>query len=164
MTDESHGTPPAVQRQKPPEAFIRIANPIFTALLRSPAHGLLDRAFALIHLTGRKTGRRYSIVVARHTIDGVLTVMTSSPWRVNARGGADAEVTSDGRTWRARAELVEDPEVVADAYAAEIDRLGVKGAQRQLGISITVDRPPTREELLEAVRRDQLSLIRFQPA
>ena len=164
MASEPQNHTPAVQRQHPPATLIKVINPIFAGLLRSPAHGVLDKAFALIHLTGRKTGKRYSIVVARHTVDGVLTVMTNSPWRVNARGGVDAEVTSDGRTWPARAELIEDPEVVADAYAAEIGRLGVKGAQRQLGVKITVDRRPTREELLEAVRRDQLSLIRLSPA
>ena len=67
-------------------------------------------------------------------MDGVTTAMTSAPWRLNARGGADADVTTDGRTWHARAELVEDPAAVADAYAAEIQRFGWKGAQRRLGI------------------------------
>ena len=160
----ANGTGPRVRHSEPPAIVLTVMNPIFGFLIRSPLHGVVDKAFMLVHLTGRKTGRHYSIVVGRHEIDGVTTAMTSSPWRVNARGGVDAEVTSDGRTWRARAELVEDPDTVADAYASEIARYGWKAAQRRLGITIDADRAPTREELLDAVERDHLSLIRLRPA
>jgi hypothetical protein len=162
MTTQPAGTP-AVRGGEPPAA-VKVTNPVFATLLRSPLHGAVDKAFVLLHLTGRKTGRRYSIVVARHELDGVLTVMTNSPWRVNARGGADAEVTSDGRTWRARAELVEDPDAVAAAYRAEIERIGWQRAPRRIGIKLAVDRAPTHEELVDAVHRDHLSLIRLRPA
>src|SRR4051794_11462985 len=164
MSNQPGATPPAVAQQPPPRWVLRIINPIFARLLRPPLQGAVDKAFMLVPLPGRKTGRRYSIVVGRHALDQVPTAMTGAPWRVNARGGADAEVTSGGRTWRARAELVEDPDAVAAAYAGEIDRLGWKGARRQLGLVISVGRAPTHEELLEAVRRDHLALIRFHPA
>src|SRR3954468_4920414 len=163
-TDMPSESTPRVRRQEPPAIVLTVMNPIFAGALRSPLHGVVDKAFMLLHLTGRKTGRRYSLVVGRHDLDGVPTAMTGAPWRVNARGGADAEVTSEGRTWRARAELVEDPDTVAAAYAGEIDRLGWKGARRQLGLVISVGRAPTHEELLEAVHRDHLALIRFHPA
>ncbi|MGZ4620155.1 MAG: hypothetical protein ACXV3F_15960, partial [Frankiaceae bacterium] len=123
-----------------------------------------DSQFMLLHLTGRKTGRHYNIVVGRHEIDGVLCVLTSSPWRVNARGGADAQITDKGVTRPARAVLVEEPDHVAAAYGAEIERLGWKGAQRRLGVKLTVHRTPTHEELADAVRRDRLSVVRLQPA
>ena len=160
----SSDSSPRVRSNEPPAIVLSVMNPIFRTILGSPLHGLVDKAFMLVHLTGRKTGRRYSIVVGRHEIDGVTTAMTSAPWRLNARGGADADVTTDGRTWHARAELVEDPDAVADAYAAEIQRFGWKGAQRRLGITMDGDRPPTQEELREAAEQAHLSLILFRLA
>jgi len=158
MTDDS-STP--VTSQPPPKAVLAVANRVFAGLLRSPLHGVVDSQFLLLHLTGRRTGIRYRIVVARHHLDGVLTVMTSAPWRLNTRGGAEVLVTSEGRTRRGHAVLVEDPDQVADGYAAEIDRIGWQGAQRTLGLKLP-GRAPSLEELLEAVHRDHLCLIRIE--
>ena len=83
---------------------------------------------------------------------------------MNAVGGTDVEVTYYGRTSAARAVLVEDPDAVADASAAEILRIGWKAARRQLGVKINVGRIPTHEELVEAVNDQHLSLILLQPA
>jgi F420H(2)-dependent quinone reductase len=151
----------AVTRQAPPKLLIAVFNPIFGALLRSPLHSLVDKDFVILHLTGRRSGRRYSIVVGRHTLDGVLTVMTSSPWRLNIQGGADVEVTSDGQTRRGTAVLIEDREQATRAYAAEIHRIGWKAAQRTLGLKISVGREPTLDELRVVADRDHLSLIRI---
>jgi hypothetical protein len=157
----------AIERERPHRALLKVVNPVFAALLRSPLHGLLDATFRprllVLDITGRKTGRRYRVVVGCHESDGVVSVFTSMPWRVNTRGGADVAVTYDGRTSRARAVLVEDPDEVADAYGAEIQRIGWKAAQRQLGMKINVRRAPTRAELVEAASREHLSLIRLQP-
>jgi hypothetical protein len=103
-------------------------------------------------------------VVGRHEVDGVPSVFTSMLWRVNVRGGADVQVTYDGRTCHAHAILVEDPDEVADAYATVIQRLGWRAAQRQLGMKINVGRMPTHAELTQAVSYERLSLIRLQPA
>jgi hypothetical protein len=164
MTADPDSTAPAIQRQEPPKAMLAVANPVFAALLRSPLHRLVDGPFLLLHITGRTTGRRYSIVVARHDLDGGTAILTSSPWRMNARGGADVEITDRGRTRPARAELVEDPDLVADAYASEIQRLGWKAAQRRIALKINVERAPTHDELVDAARREHLSVIRLRPA
>lgn len=66
----------------------------------------------VLHITGRRTGRRYDIPVGYHDIDGQRTVVTSAGWRRNLRGGADVEVTLRGRRRHARAALVEDPPAV----------------------------------------------------
>jgi hypothetical protein len=158
------GGTPAVRRQPPPALLLTVFNPIFSAILRSPVHRVADGSFMVLHLTGRKTGKRYSIVVGRHELEGGLSVLTGSPWRVNVRGGADVQITDRGVTRPARAVLVEEPGEVAAVYAAEIERLGRKGAQRALGLKINVERAPTRAELEDVVRRDHLSVIRIQPA
>ena len=163
MTSPTGSGAPAVQRQQPPALVLTVFNPIFAAILRSPAHGLVDSQFMLLHVTGRKTGKRHDIVVGRHERDGVLFVLTSAPWRVNARGGSDAEVTDKGVTRRVRAVLVEETDDVVATYASEIERIGWKQAQRRLGVKLNVGRAPTRAELADAVPREHLCVIRLEP-
>jgi len=150
---------PAVERVKPPEAMVRIANPIMRWLLGSPLHGLVDKHFMLLRFRGRRTGRAYEVAVGRRTIDGRLGALTNSGWRVNFRGGAPVEVTLEGELRRGHAEIVEDPEEVAQFYANLIGEFGREQAGRRLGIRINVDRTPTHEEVVEAIERSGLSLI-----
>ena len=100
----------AVERVKPPEAMVKVANPIMRWLLESPLHGLVDKHLMLLRFRGRSTGRAYVVAVGRRTIDGQLAALTNSGWRVNFRGGAPVEVTLEGEHRRGDAELVEDPE------------------------------------------------------
>ncbi|MBA2714972.1 MAG: nitroreductase family deazaflavin-dependent oxidoreductase [Rubrobacteraceae bacterium] len=150
---------PAVERVKPPETIIRIANPIFGWILISPLHGLVDEHLLLLHFRGRKTGRAYTVVAGHRTVDGRLGVLTNSGWRVNFRGGAPVEVTLEGERRRGRADLVENPEEVARVYTNLIEEYGYEKAGRRLGIRINVGRPPAHEELLDLVRRSGLSLV-----
>jgi hypothetical protein len=161
MSADPAGSRPAVQPQSPPAALLKVGNAVFRTLLRSPLHGVVSGSFVLLHVTGRKTGRRYDIVVGRHDVDGGLLVVTSVPWRKNFAGGAALEVSDRGRRRPAHGDLVEDPDVVAELYRAEIERLGRKRANR-LGIKINVERTPTHEELADAVRRDNLSVVRIR--
>lgn len=150
---------PAVERVKPPETIVRIANPIFSRILRSPLHGLVAEHLMLLHFRGRKTGHAYAVVVGHRTIDGQLGILTNSLWRVNFRGGKEVEVTFKGERRRGHAELVENPEEVTRIYANLIEEYGYEQAGRRLGIRINVDRAPTHEELLDAIRRSGLSLV-----
>jgi len=52
-----------VKRSVPPPALVKMGNPLVRMLLGSPLHGVLDDSFLVLHLTGRKTGRRYDIPV-----------------------------------------------------------------------------------------------------
>src|SRR4051812_7383759 len=124
MTADRNGTLPAVQVQSPPAALLKVGNTIFRTLLRSPLHGAVSGPFVLLRVTGRKTGRRYDLVVGRHDVEGGLVVVTSAPWRKNLAGGAQVEVVDRGRTRRGFGELVQDPDAVADVYRGEIERLG----------------------------------------
>ena len=54
---------------------------------------------------------------------------------------------------------MEDPGEVVDGYGELLDDLGWKKAQRQLGIRINVDRPPTSAELHSMIEQSQLSLV-----
>ncbi len=150
---------PAVERVKPPETMVKVANPVFGWILGSRLHGLVDKHLLLLHFRGRKTGRAYTVVAGHRTIEGRLGVLTNSGWRFNFRGGTSVEVTLQGERRHGRAGLVESPEEVARVYASLIEEYGYEQAGRQLGIRINVDRPPTHEELLDLMRRSRLSLV-----
>jgi hypothetical protein len=140
-----------------------MGNPLVRMLLGSPLHGVLGDSFLVLHLTGRKTGRRYHIPVGYVDMEGRLAVVTVARWRVNLRGGADVEVTLHGCLRPMHALLDEDPASVAVGYQAMIDRLGWKKAQRQLGISRPDGRAPTVLELNDAAQEYGWSVITLTP-
>ena len=148
-----------VKRSVPPPALVKMGNPVVRMLLGSPLHGVLDDSFLVLHLTGRKTGRRYDIPVGYVDMEGKLAVVTVSRWRVNLRGGADVEVTLRGRRRPMHALPEEDPAAVAVSYQAMIGRLGWTKAQRQLGILLPGGRAPTLLELSDAAGEYGWSVI-----
>ncbi len=157
MTSPVKQTP--VHEVLPPRALVRMSNPFVRLLLSSPLHGLVDRAVLVLHVTGRKTGRRYDIPVNYVDIDGRLSVVTSARWRLNLRGGAYVEVTLRGRRHLMRAMLEEDPAAVAVAYQEVISRLGWLKASRHLGIAGPDGHQPTVLELKAAAREYRWSVI-----
>jgi hypothetical protein len=140
-----------------------MGNPLVRLLLGSSLHGMLDDSFLVLHLTGRKTGRRYDIPVGYVDMEGKLAVVTVARWRANLRGGADVEVTLRGCLRPMHARLDEDPASVAVSYQAMIDRLGWKKAQRQLGISRPGGRAPAVLELDDAAQEYGWSVITLTP-
>jgi hypothetical protein len=152
-----------VKRSVPPPTLVKMGNPLVRMLVGSPLHGILDDSFLVLHLTGRKTGRRYHIPVGYVDMEGKLAVVTVAGWRVNLRGGADVEVTLRGCLRPMHALLEEDPAAVAVSYQVMIDRIGPKKAQRQLGISMPGGRVPTALELRDAAGEYGWSVITLTP-
>lgn len=153
----------AVEIARPPAAMVRFFNRVLLAAVHTPLRGPVTRTVLVLRFSGRKTGHRYHIPVTAHRTEGALMVLTSAPWRVNFRGGRDADVTLDGRTTPMRGVLVEHARTVAETYERRIEELGLPQARRQLGIRITVSRAPTLDELTDAVRREHLSIIWLKP-
>jgi hypothetical protein len=154
-------TRPAVQRVQPPRAPYRVINRVIRWVLSDPRRAArLGRQLLLLHVTGRSSGRRFVLPVAYRTLgDRRLLVLTNAGWRVNLRGRPEVSVTLLGRHRPARAQLVEDPETVAQVYLSLIEAVGYRRAGRRMGIRINVPRTPTPAELADAARRDGLSLI-----
>src|SRR5262245_36433833 len=50
-------------------------NPLCTAILRSRFHWILSWVLVLITVTGRKTGRRYTIPVAYQEMSGAIVIL-----------------------------------------------------------------------------------------
>ncbi|MGV8964902.1 MAG: nitroreductase/quinone reductase family protein [Cellulomonas sp.] len=151
---------PVVQRVQPPKAPYNVVNAVMRWMLSTPRSARsMGGSLLLLHLTGRKSGREFEFPVAYVADGDRLVVLTTSMWRVNLRERPDVQVTLRGRRVGARAELVEDPDAVARVYGARIAEVGYAKAGRRMGIRINVDRPPTHEELVDAVRRDGLSVV-----
>jgi len=152
---------PAVRRARPPHGPFVVVNRVLRWVLSSPTRARrIGEHLLLLHVTGRKSGRVITLPVAYRRVGDRLLVLTSATWRVNLRDLPQVGATVAGVRHSARAELVEDPEVVAGVYRDLIvSEGGHRRAGRRMGIRIEVDRVPTLAELAEASRRDHLSLV-----
>jgi hypothetical protein len=138
---------------------MRSVNPMMRRLVE---RGRFGNQLLVLHYTGRRTGRRFDVPAGYHMIDGVVSVLTNSGWRHNFAGGKDIEVTLHGRRQPARAVLIDRPDSVAAVYERLVGELGVRQAERRLGIRINLDRAPTLDELRDAVQRSKLSIVQIQ--
>jgi hypothetical protein len=155
---------PAVTISHPPAALLRIVNPVLGFLLGTPLAGAARKQMMVVNVTGRKTGRSYSIPLSAHEIDGQLYALTSAPWKYNFRDGADAEVLHNGKRTPMCGELITDPGVVAGLSHRCAQAYGVKRAQRMMGLSFRDQRIPTLEEFTEAAQREHMSAVKLTPA
>jgi hypothetical protein len=154
----------AVSLSHPPAALLRAVNPMVGRLLRTRLAGPLRRQMMVVNVTGRKSGRQYSIPLSAHRIDGALYALTSAPWKNNFRGGADAQVLHDGKLVAMRGELITDPHVVAEMSHRCAQSLGVKRAQTMMGLKFRDNRIPTVDEFADAARRERYAAVRLTPA
>jgi deazaflavin-dependent oxidoreductase (nitroreductase family) len=149
---------PAVEDAPPPQNALRFMNPLIKAVLRSPLHRLLDKNMMLLTVTGRKTGRTYTLPVWRHeSPDGALVLSAGGAWRHNLRGGADVRITVDGRERPARAVLEEDPARAAEVFRTLLERAGA----RAVAVKVNVDRTPTAAEIAPLMADRGVAYVTF---
>ena len=69
-------------------------NDFMSWVLRSPFHGMLSNGMMLIIVTGRKTGKTYTIPVGFYKKGGYLWIITSRDrnWWRNLQGGAQVKL------------------------------------------------------------------------
>ncbi|MCL4269840.1 MAG: nitroreductase family deazaflavin-dependent oxidoreductase [Anaerolineales bacterium] len=69
-------------------------NDFMSWVLRSPFHGMLSNGMMLISVTGRKTGRTYTLPVGYYVEGDYLWVITSRDrtWWKNLQGGAQVNL------------------------------------------------------------------------
>jgi deazaflavin-dependent oxidoreductase (nitroreductase family) len=95
------------------------ANRMVAALLRSPLHGLLSGAFMLLIVTGRRSGREYTVPV-NYTREGdglLISSVRDRTWWRNLRGGAAVTIVLRGKRLAATAVAVEDTQPVMQGFA-----------------------------------------------
>jgi len=118
----------------------------------------------VVDVTGRKTGRRYSIPLSAHLIDGTIYAMTSAPWKLNFRGGAPAQVLHNRESIAMRGELIDDSSIVGDLAHRRAQAYGARRAQRMMGLRFRDGHIPAATEFAAVCEREQYFAIRFTPA
>ncbi|MCW1970722.1 MAG: nitroreductase family deazaflavin-dependent oxidoreductase [Anaerolineae bacterium] len=93
-------------------------NKLIAAIINSPLHGLLGPSFALITVIGRKSAQPVSPPINLVHFDEAywVTSLKKRTWWRNLRGGAIAELHVAGKTFSALAQVIEDPEPLAQAF------------------------------------------------
>jgi hypothetical protein len=132
-------------------------------LLRSPLHRIVDDELLLLHVRGRRSGRRYDIPVSYVDLGDAWVVLTQHGWRANLRGGAVVDVTHHGRRQARRAVLEEEPAAVAGVMSQIIEKVGPRAARRRIGLVIEDGHTPTTAQLTAAVREFGLGVVRLTP-
>jgi hypothetical protein len=138
-------------------------NPVVQFLLHTPVMGSARKQMMVLSFSGRTSGRRYTVPVSAHHIDGVLYALTGARWRLNFRDGANSEVFYDGTTTMMRGELVEEPTTVADLYYRCARTYGPRRAQRSFGMKFSTEGLPSPDQFAEVVARDHLGAVKLLP-
>jgi hypothetical protein len=137
----------------PPKAVLRVINPIFRTLLNSRFASAAPPTFVVLRFTGRRTGRRYDIVVGWHEVAGERVVFSPSLWAVNFRGGRPVEVVRAPRRLRGTGTLVEDPELIAPKLQQVVEG----ASPRDVGLKMRPGHRITPDDV-RAVRRRMIRL------
>jgi deazaflavin-dependent oxidoreductase (nitroreductase family) len=112
-----------------------IGNFFMSAIIRSPFYRMLGENFAVITVTGRKSGKRISTPINVAPEQGGWTVisMRSRVWWRNLSGNAEAKLHFAGKEFPVRGEILEDHEQVAagltryfDAYPSVAKYFNIK--------------------------------------
>lgn len=146
-----------IERVHPPRLLMKLVNPLMRMLARSREG--VQRFVLVLHYRGKKTGRHYDLPVGYRLIEGRILLLTDSAWRHNFRGGQEIEVTFRGRRQPATVTLIDDPGVVAHLYQRRFGEVDRNRARRDLGVRVSLDRTPTREEWLELIKREGMSIV-----
>ena len=157
MTHQSN----AITVSHPPDALLRIVNPLMKLLLHTPLMGGARNQLMVVDFTGRKSGRQFSIPISAHEIDNDLYALTPATWKYNFRDGANAKILHDGKTSTRNGQLIQDRGTVAGLYSRLAESYGVKRAERSFGLKFPEQRVPTRDEFGQAVDQLHLAAIRF---
>jgi hypothetical protein len=158
-------TPAPVRSNVPSTRVLHVVNPLVSAILRSPLHGMLSGSLLLLTFTGRKTGKAYTIPVG-YTPDGeALLLFTDRAWRHNlhGRGRGPVSVRLQGRRRTGLAELMEDPAVVVATVERLITRDGPKVAGRRVGLTLDATTPPSHAQLAAALEGHALIVLTLDP-
>jgi len=86
----------------------RIVTPALKFLLRSPLHRAASGGTMMLYFVGRKTDKRYDVVVAYFQEGDKLYTFSSSPWSRNFTDGTPVKLRLRGKMVPAAATVVDD--------------------------------------------------------
>ncbi len=129
-----------------------IGNTLMEAMLRSPLHSLLDGSMLLITVTGKSSGKKYTLPVnyVRKGDRLILTSMRNRTWWRNLRDGAEARILLKGKEVRARATVIETEQEVTtglDAYLRLVPQYA-----RYFGVQFDANKQPVSADVARAAK------------
>jgi F420H(2)-dependent quinone reductase len=144
-------------------ALTKALNVILSAILRSPFHGKLSQRFMLLSFKGRKSGKKYTLVVGYQREGEVLEVISPRNWWKNLRGGnTQVSVLLQGRWYDGVAEAFHGDETVTAGYLRAIQRSPALIGMYHVEVDETGQ--PKPESVRQATRACALVRIRLLPA
>ena len=118
----------------------RVVNPVVRLILRSPLHPLLSRYLLLLTVTGRTTGRTWTLPLQYAERDGSIWIVPGNPahkrWWRNLAGDAPATLTIKGKTYIGLGEALTGE--AANAARPALARSPLEGLTRRSGNSVIV--------------------------
>ena len=141
--------------------IFKIANPLVSALLRSPLHGVMSNVLMLVTYKGRKSGKVFTHPIGyfEWDQDEVMAFTSSARWWVNMLEGKPVTLLLRGQQIEAIPTPIHEREAVINTIEEFVKRLGATTAQR-LPIGLPRNREPTRADL-EAAPTD-IALVHFK--
>ncbi len=134
----------------------KLYNPIVILLLHSPLHSLMDKSTILITITGRKSGKKYTIPVS-YVRDGDTLMMISQrehSWWKNLRGGAQVTLYLQGRILKATGEVFTDAETVANKLLLFLRQF--PGYQKLMHMKLAANGQPDNPEAFQRIARNMI--------
>ena len=144
--------------------FLRSGNILFTAILRSPVHGLASKSFMLVSVTGRKSGKVYTTPVNYHRAGETLQVISERErtWWRNLRGeGAAATLRMQGQDMQTWGRVIEDEQSVAQMLVEYL--IQVPQVARYFGVKPGPDGKLSEHEIRLAAKDKVIVEFRLQP-
>jgi deazaflavin-dependent oxidoreductase (nitroreductase family) len=142
-------------------------NPLVAAVLRSPVHWFLSSGLMLITVTGRRTGRRYTIPVGYQRHGDVLTILVSDApkkqWWRNFRDPAPVEVRLKGKPLSGTAHLLSPASAEFKTQAEETLRR-LPWMARVFGVEYTKGQALSDAQLATLARKIAVVQVRLPAA
>lgn len=126
-------------------------NPLITLVLRSPLHGLLSNNMLVISVTGRRSGKTYTLPVSYVQRGETLSIISKRErtWWRNLRSGAPVTLRLRGETMQAWAEALDgDRERLVQALTAYLQQSPFVAPH--LGVTLSSDGQPDPAEVARA--------------
>ena len=138
-------------------------NALFSTILRSPLHAMLSSRFILLSFRGRKSGKRYTLVVGYMREGDEIEVISPRSWWKNLRGeNASVRILLQGKWRNGIAEAFHGDEVVVDATLRFMQKS--PSLIRMYHIALDSNGQPKRESVRQATRNNALVRIRLIPS
>ncbi len=138
-------------------------NPLMRGVLRSRLHGMASKSIAILHFTGRKSGRALNTPLSYVREGGSVYFLSSmnTNWWKNFRGGEyPAEVEIAGERLAGTASLLEgDSEALRDGVRRFL--VALPRDAMVYGIKLDKDKQPVEESLAAAASNLVLVEVRL---